>query len=237
MTRALMLQSLLVLCLVTMMQAASGQETQKCRVVDPELQRSYTGGCKDGYAEGYGEARGGASYSGEFRAGRKHGKGVKSWPSSGDRYEGYFVDDLKDGSGIYTWGRRSASAGERYIGGFRADKRHGYGVYEWPNGDRYAGAWDNDAIAGTPTKGMIARAKALAERAAAVAVPGAKVCRQMRIGVASDDTVRATVLAREGDNIRVRIDDPGRFEHVIGGREAKRGEIVSDALKLWLPCT
>jgi hypothetical protein len=84
---------------------------------------------------------------------------------------------------------------------------------------------------------MIARANALSERAAAIANPGAKVCRQMRIGLASDDTVRATVLAREGDAIRVRIDDPGKFEHVIGGRELKRGEVVSDALKLWLPCT
>jgi hypothetical protein len=45
------------------------------------------------------------------------------------------------------------------------------------------------------------------------------------------------VLAREGDAVRVRIDDPGKFEHVIGGRELKRGEVVSDALKLWLPCT
>ena len=53
----------------------------------------------------------------------------------------------------------------------------------------------------------------------------------------SVDTVRATVLARQGDNIRVRIDDPGQFEHVIGGREVKRGEVVSDPLKLWLPCT
>jgi hypothetical protein len=224
-------------CLFALATAASAQESQKCAVVDPELRGSYTGACKDGYAHGYGEARGTAEYSGEFRDGRKHGKGVKTWPSSGDRYEGYFADDRKEGTGIYAWGRGSPSAGERYIGGFTADRRHGYGVYEWPKGDRYVGSWENDRITGTPTPAMIARANALSERAAAIANPGAKVCRQMRIGLASDDTVRATVLAREGDAIRVRIDDPGKFEHVIGGRELKRGEVVSDALKLWLPCT
>jgi hypothetical protein len=236
MRRETILRSLLLLCLFAIVGAASAQQPQQCVVIDPELQRSYTGGCKDGYAEGAGEARGLASYSGEFRAGRKHGKGVKTWPS-GDRYEGYFVDDRKEGTGLYAWGRGSASAGERYTGGFRADKRHGYGVYEWPNGDRYAGPWENDRITGTPTKAMMARANALAERAAAVATPGAKVCRLMHIGVASQDIVRATVLSREGDDIRVRIDDPGTFEHVIDAKQVKRGDVVRDALKLWLPCT
>lgn len=233
-----MLRSLFVLIVFTLATHAFGQDAQTCRVIDPELQGSYTGGCKDGYAEGTGDARGQAAlYSGEFRAGRKHGKGVKTWPSTGDRYEGYFVDDRKDGTGVYTWGRGSPSAGERYIGGFRADKRSGYGVYEWPSGDRYSGAWENDRITGTPTRTMIARANALGERAAVLGTPGAKVCRLMRLGVASEDIVRATVLSREGDNIRVRIDDPGTFDHVIGGKDVKRGEVVSDALKSWTPCT
>jgi hypothetical protein len=220
-----------------MANVAWAQAPTKCIVVDPELQGRYTGGCKDGFAEGEGEAHGEASYSGEFRAGRKHGKGVKFWPSPGDRYEGYFVDDRKDGTGVYTWGGGSPSAGQRYIGGFRADRRHGYGVYEWPNGDRYSGAWENDRITGAPTKEMLARANALTERAAAVAIPGAKVCRLMRVGVVSEDIVRATVLSREGDSVRVRIDDAGRFEHVIGAKEVKRGDVVVDAIKLWVPCT
>lgn len=226
----------LLLLLLSWTHALAAENTA-CVVVDPELRGSYSGGCKDGYAEGYGEARGEALYTGEFRSGRKHGKGVKTWPASGDRYEGFFVDDRKDGTGMYSWGRRSPSAGARYIGGFRADRRSGYGVYEWPNGDRYAGDWENDRPLGVPTSGMIARANAEAERAAAVAIPGAKVCRQMRIGVATQDVVRATVLAREGDSIRVRIDDAGKFEHVIGAREVKRGDVVSDPLNLWLPCT
>ena len=67
-----------------------------CRVLDPELAGNYQGGCKDGLADGYGEAKGSAEYRGDFRAGRKHGKGVKTWPS-GDRYEGEFVEDRKEG--------------------------------------------------------------------------------------------------------------------------------------------
>ena len=61
-----------------------------CRVLDSELTGVYQGGCKDGLAEGYGEAKGSAEYRGAFRAGRMQGKGVKTWPS-GDRYEGEFA--------------------------------------------------------------------------------------------------------------------------------------------------
>ena len=81
------------------------------------------------------EARGIAIYRGEFRAGQKHGKGVKTWPSTGDRYEGDFVEDRKEGVGTYTWGRRSTSPGEKYTGEWLRDQRHGNGVYEWPSGE------------------------------------------------------------------------------------------------------
>ena len=42
---------------------------QECRVLDPELQGSYTGPCVNGLAEGRGAASGLATYEGEFRAG------------------------------------------------------------------------------------------------------------------------------------------------------------------------
>lgn len=206
-----------------------------CAVTDPELQGTYSGGCKDGYAEGYGEARGKAYYRGELKAGRKHGKGVKSWPS-GDRYEGDFVEDRKEGKGTYTWGQSSAYAGEKYSGEWLYDKRHGHGVYEWPNGERYDGSWRDDRIAGPPTKGMLARARAQAEHAAAVGRPGVKVCREMRVGIVTQDIVRGTVTAVEGERIVVRIDNPGRFEHVIGDREIAKGAVVSDYIRSWIPC-
>ena len=232
--RSVALAALLALAISN---APDARAQSACKVLDPELQGSYSGGCVNGLAEGVGEARGRALYSGEFRAGRKHGKGVKSWPSTGDRYEGHFVDDRKEGTGMYAWGGRSLSAGERYTGGYLDDRRHGYGVYEWPNGERYQGAWEKDTPTGPPTRGMIARARAQAERAAVVGIAGAKVCRQMKVGVAIEDVIRATVVAREGDTLRVRIDDAGRFEHVLGEREVRKGEVLVDSLRSWVPCS
>ena len=215
---------------------AMSQAPAKCVVLDPELQGGYAGACKDGLAEGYGEATGAAQYKGGFKAGRKHGKGAKIWPSSGDRYEGDFIDDRKEGVGAYTWGPRSVWAGEKYSGNYLNDRRNGYGVYEWPNGDRYAGAWEHDVITGPATPMMIARARAYGEAAAAVGKPGAKVCREMTVGIATRDRVRGTVTAVEADRIAVRIEDPGRFSHTLNGVTIVRGAALQDAATAWMPC-
>ena len=217
--------------------SASAQHPPACKVLDPELLSSYSGGCVNGYAQGKGEARGVATYAGEFDAGRKHGKGVKTWPASGDRYEGDFVADRREGKGTYVWGARSPSAGERYSGDYVADRRHGVGVYDWPGGDRYSGPWENDTPTGPPTQGMIARARALAERAAVVGVPGTRVCRELRIGVATLETIRATVLARQGEAIRVRIDDAGQLEHVLRDRTLRKGDVLTEPMRFWIPCS
>ena len=207
-----------------------------CTVIDPELQSSYIGACKDGYAEGPGEARGIAAYVGQFRAGRKHGRGVKTWPAEGDRYEGDFADDRKHGTGVYVWGPRSSSPGERYSGAYVNDRREGYGVYEWPNGERYAGTWRNDRIAGPLTPRMIARAQAQSERAASVARVNTTVCREMQVGIAIKELVRGTVVSIEAERISVRIEDAGRFDHVIGETRLAKGVIVSDVVSAWIPC-
>src|SRR3954454_16241702 len=89
-------------------------QAQSCRVLDPELQVEYIGPCANGLAEGTGLARGRAEYRGDFRAGMKQGRGVKIWPN-GDRYEGDFVEDRKEGVGAYSFGR-GPSAGESYEG-------------------------------------------------------------------------------------------------------------------------
>ncbi|MCX7144216.1 MAG: hypothetical protein NT123_24910 [Proteobacteria bacterium] len=206
-----------------------------CSVLDPELSGVYQGGCKDGLAEGFGEARGASEYRGSFRAGRKHGKGVKTWPS-GDRYEGDFVDDRKEGTGTYLWGPRSASAGESYSGGYLNDQRHGEGVYAWPSGDRYSGPWANDAITGVPTPMMISRARAKAEALLAVGKSRVKVCRALLVGIAMRDWIRGEVIEVNGDRISVRIDDPGQQPHVIDGRLLVRGMTVWSAGDEWVPC-
>ena len=215
--------------------AAMSQTAGQCMVLDPELQGSYAGGCRDGLAEGPGNARGIAEYRGEFHAGRKHGKGVKSWPE-GDRYEGDFVDDQKEGFGTYIWSTRGSSAGERYTGAYRADRRNGFGTYTWPNGDVYAGPWANDQIVGALTPNMMARARAEMELRNAVAKPGAKVCRKMTIGIASTDWIRGTVMAVEADRIAVRIDDPGQFFETIGNTPIAKGITIRDAISAWAPC-
>ena len=207
---------------------------QSCRVMDPELQAGYSGPCAIGLAEGEGSASGFAQYRGGFKAGRKHGKGVKIWPS-GDRYEGEFVDDRKEGVGSYTWGR-GQWAGERYEGGYRSDRRHGFGVYSWPSGDLYAGNWDNDVITGPATPMMQARAKFAQEARAAVAKEGQKVCRLMPIGIANEEWIRGVVVAVQPERVAVRIDEAGKYPHVIGNAEIRKGEVAWDLPQEWTPC-
>src|SRR5258708_12794013 len=71
-----------------------------CRVIDPELQDLYEGGCRNGLANGTGYARGTAQYQGEFRKGLKHGKGVKT-SAWADRYAGGFVYAPTTAKSIY----------------------------------------------------------------------------------------------------------------------------------------
>jgi hypothetical protein len=221
----------LALCLVL---ASSVCTAQDCRVLDPELQGAYAGGCAGGLAEGEGYAVGSAQYRGAFRAGRKHGSGVKIWPN-GDRYEGEFANDAKHGAGAYTWGR-GPWAGERYEGAYVRDRRHGFGSYRWQTGDVYAGPWENDVAVGPPTPMMQARAAFEQETRLAVAKEGTRVCREVAVGIGGRDWVRGTVVAVAGERVGIRIDDPGRQPHAVAGAEAHAGEIAWDAPTAWLPC-
>jgi hypothetical protein len=219
---------------ILMVMFANAAEAQACRVVDPELQGSYSGPCVNGLADGYGIASGAAEYRGEFKAGLKHGKGEKRWPS-GDRYEGGFLEDRKHGLGTYTWGR-GPWMGERYEGEYLHDLRDGYGVYRWATGDVYAGPWEKDLITGPATPMMAARAKFEEEARAAVAKIGQKVCRQVPVGIAARDWLRGSVAQVSGDRVGVRIEDPGHSLHVIGGAEARRGAVIWDVPQAWTPC-
>ena len=212
---------------------ALNAHAQSCKVLDPELQGTYSGACVNGLAEGYGYATGTAQYQGEFKAGKKHGKGVKSWPN-GDRYEGEFVDDRKEGVGKYSWGR-GPWEGQSYEGAYRNDRRNGFGTYRFETGDVYSGPWDNDVRAGPPTEMMLARGK-FEEEARAAMKEGQKVCRDMPIGLAERDWVRGVIVETAPARIAVRIEDPGKSPHVIGDAPADRGAIVWDATTAWTPC-
>jgi hypothetical protein len=197
---------------------ASVAHAQECRVLDPELQESYAGPCVDGLAEGHGIARGSAEYQGEFKAGRKHGKGVKTW-ANGDRYEGEFAEDRREGHGTYTWGR-GPWQGERYEGGFAQDRRSGYGEYRYSSGDVYRGEWQDDAAIGPPTEMMRARAKFEEEALAAVGKPGTRVCREIAVGIGGRDWERGVVEEVKGNQVAVRVG----------------GELRWDRASAWLPC-
>ncbi|MGQ5524437.1 hypothetical protein ACUHMQ_14415 [Chitinimonas sp. PSY-7] len=134
------------LLLPTLMLACTTPQAAECKVYDPELQGIYSGSCnREGLAEGRGIAESDAArYEGEFRAGRKHGVGVKTWKASGDEYRGGFYDDYRQGWGRYLWGTKSQWPGEAFEGEFVKDKRHGYGAYFWPNGDKFQGKWQDD---------------------------------------------------------------------------------------------
>ena len=63
--------------------------------------------------------------------------GVKVWPS-GARYEGEWRDGKRTGRGTYSW-----SSGARYEGEWRDGKQSGRGTFTFPDGDRYAQHWNN----------------------------------------------------------------------------------------------
>jgi hypothetical protein len=224
----------LALTLIALALVPVAAMAQECKVLDPELQGSYAGPCKDGLAEGVGQAQGSAEYHGEFRAGHKHGKGVKSWPS-GDRYEGEFVEDRREGRGKYTWGR-GPWAGESYEGDYLNDQRHGEGTYRFATGDVYKGPWKEDKIAGYATPMMLARHKFEEEAKKAVAVEGRRVCREMPVGIGLGEWIRGTVVGISGDQVGVRVDDPGTRRHVLGGVELQKDDVVWDASTKWIPC-
>ena len=81
-------------------------------------------------------------------------------------------------------------------------------------------------------------ARSVAETAtvAAVARPGARVCREMQVGIAERDWVRGVVVDANGSRVTVRIDDPGRFTHQIGGSAVAQGATVKDDAIAWTPC-
>ena len=61
--------------------------------------------------------------------------------ATGDRYDGQFHFNKKDGTGTYVWKDKSS-----YVGQWKNDLREGYGVYKWTNSSTYAGFWKEGKI-------------------------------------------------------------------------------------------
>jgi hypothetical protein len=208
-----------------------------CVVRDPELQGVYEGGCVGGKAEGQGTARGSATYTGEFHQGMKQGRGVKTW-AWGDRYDGGFAEDYKDGWGVYRWGKGTLFAGDRYEGEFARDKRNGFGLYTWASGDSYAGRWKDDAVAGLASPMMIARYRATGAAMEALGKPGIKVCHESTLGIGVHAWVEGETLALNAAarQVPVRITRLGQATLVVAGRTVAAGDVVWDDPLQWIPC-
>ena len=228
----------LCLCLLNSLtlRAHAQMALSPCKVQDPELQGTYRGTCANGAAEGTGEAWGIAYYRGEFKAGRKHGKGMKIWPDTGDRYEGTFTEDRKEGTGTYAWGSATLWANERYSGEYLDDQRHGKGVYTWPSGERYEGTWANDQPTGTLTSNMRARINAYVAATTASNRVGIRVCQDRTVGIGVRESIKGTVIASDGGTITVHIEDPGQLGHQLQGRTVTRGERFKEPPYRWKPC-
>jgi hypothetical protein len=209
---------------------AAGHAQAACTVLDEEMkQGAYQGGCRGGLAHGKGVATGFARYEGEFRKGRKHGYGVKTWPW-GDRYSGTFRDDQKDGRGLYEWGAGSRWAGERYLGEFKRDRRNGEGVYTWPNGDRFEGQWKDDQRIGMS---VMERRRNLAQTAWRKAfTDGTVVCSlHLSEGAVREGTVLKGVVAGfDGSILEVRLQQAGASAH-------RPAPVLAEDPSEWSPCS
>ena len=76
-------------------------------------------------------------YVGQIIDGIKQGKGTM-YLDAGDRYEGDYNNNKREGKGIY-YCNRDPFRGERYEGDYKNDKRDGQGIYYYNNGDREMG--------------------------------------------------------------------------------------------------
>lgn len=102
----------------------------------------YAGGCKDGLAEGQGQADSdGMRYVGAFHLGRPHGRGKFSrddWS-----YDGEWDMGKPRGEGTFS------SPAIVYVGQWQGWEKHGTGKAVYPNrGDSYSGEWQKGQRAG-----------------------------------------------------------------------------------------
>ena len=109
------------------------------------------------------------------------------------------------------------------------------------NGSWLVAALALAACASAPKEGpafdpKLASAVDTSAKQAAVAKQGTKVCRWVQVGIAERDLISGVVQQSDGDNVRVRIDNAGRFPNSLNGHQIARGEILSDAAASWTPC-
>jgi len=81
---------------------------QDCQVLLPAIAGKYTGGCKQGKADGSGKAEGTDQYQGQFKAGLPDGKGTYKW-KNGNVFIGLWVQGVREGLGSMAYKREGKS--------------------------------------------------------------------------------------------------------------------------------
>lgn len=69
-----------------------------------------------------------------------------------------------------------------------------------------------------------------------MAKAGAKVCRMIFVAIAEREWIRGEVVGVGPKTIRIRIDEPSRYQQAINGTLLARGAIVEDTPTDWTPC-
>lgn len=105
------------------------------------LTSKYIGFFKNGQFEGFGEClyNNGEKYIGQYREGKRCGKGTYYWPNLKDlqNYEGDdFYNDIVEVKGFGVW-----PYGRKYTGENKNNKMHGQGMCTWPDGKIHNGTW------------------------------------------------------------------------------------------------
>ncbi|EKX52939.1 hypothetical protein GUITHDRAFT_101391 [Guillardia theta CCMP2712] len=85
-------------------------------------------------------------YHGEWKHGKKHGRGTEVF-ENGSRYDGEWKYDFFDGVGKYKF-----VTGDTYEGEWDRNRREGHGTMRWRSGERegdcYVGEWKGDQMHG-----------------------------------------------------------------------------------------
>eukprot|EP00092_Neocalanus_flemingeri_P012921 GFUD01013920.1.p2 GENE.GFUD01013920.1~~GFUD01013920.1.p2 ORF type:complete len:203 (+),score=71.69 GFUD01013920.1:103-711(+) len=114
---------------------------------DDDGRLCYDGEWKNKAAAGYGVMKwqNGDRYEGDWVEGLRQGKGKYISKSTGGKYEGEYTSDLKQGKGKYTF-----SNGDWYDGQWKEGLRHGHGTYVWKDkNEKFEGAWVGGVKEGT----------------------------------------------------------------------------------------
>ncbi|HOJ48776.1 MAG TPA: hypothetical protein PLD48_07925 [Bacillota bacterium] len=86
----------------------------------------------------------GDKYVGQIKGLYRDGRGVMTYATTGDRYEGEFSQDEITGTGTYTYAN-----GDVYTGSLLNNKMHGYGILVFASGDKYEGNFSNGLRSGS----------------------------------------------------------------------------------------